>query len=121
MTRTSYQTGMDAESEALDFLQQQGLIFNARNVRFKGGEIDLVMQHKQTRVFVEVRYRKSNRYGSALESITISKQQRLIRSALLYNQRYPTSQPWRIDVISITAQTADSARSLEWLQSAISA
>lgn len=121
MTRTSYQTGMEAESEALRYLEQQGLNFQARNVRFKGGEIDLVMQDKQTRVFVEVRYRKSNRYGSALESITYSKQQRLIRAAFLYNQRYPTSQPWRIDVISITAKTADSARSIEWLQSAISA
>lgn len=120
MARTSYQTGMEAEDLALNHLQQQGLQLIARNVRFKGGELDLIMQSGNTRVFVEVRFRKSRHYGSALESITYSKQQRLIRSAILYNQRYPTHQPWRIDVVCLSPGPSPDTPSIEWLQSAIS-
>ncbi|OPX56122.1 putative endonuclease [Oceanospirillum multiglobuliferum] len=117
----SYQMGMEAENYALAYLEQQGLGFSARNVRFKGGELDLVMQHHDVRVFVEVRFRKSNRYGNAAESITSTKQQRLIRAALLYNQRFPTSQPWRIDVVTLTPTTKTGVLNVQWLESAITA
>ncbi|MAC47964.1 YraN family protein [Oceanospirillum beijerinckii] len=120
MTRTSYQTGMEAEDLALNYLQQQGLQLIARNVRFKGGELDLIMQSGNTRVFIEVRFRKSHYYGGALESITHRKQQRLIRSAMLYNQRFPTHQPWRIDVVCLSPGPSADSPSIEWLQSAIS-
>lgn len=117
----AYQIGMEAESQALAFLEQQGLQLIARNVRFKGGELDLVMQDHQSRIFVEVRLRKSNRYGNAAESITFTKQQRLIRAALLYNQRFPTSQPWRIDVVTLTPVIKTGLPDIQWLKSAITA
>lgn len=117
----AYQIGMEAESQALAFLEQQGLQLIARNVRFKGGELDLVMQDHQSRIFVEVRLRKNNRYGNAAESITFTKQQRLIRAALLYNQRFPTSQPWRIDVVTLTPVIKTGLPDIQWLKSAITA
>ena len=57
------------EQKARVYLETQGLKFIAANQTFKCGELDLVMTDGDTIVFVEVRQRKSNRFGSAVESI----------------------------------------------------
>jgi putative endonuclease len=44
------------------------------------GELDLVVRDGQTLVFVEVRYRASQRFGGAAASITRAKQARLIKA-----------------------------------------
>nr|WP_265475074.1 YraN family protein [Mergibacter septicus] len=75
------QQGAIFEQKARQYLEQQGLRFIAANQRFKKGELDLIMQEKQTLVFVEVRQRKHQHYGSAIESVTYNKQQRLINTA----------------------------------------
>ncbi|MCG8083044.1 MAG: YraN family protein, partial [Candidatus Thiodiazotropha taylori] len=64
------QQGEAAEQLAVDYLSRRGLKLVTRNFRCKVGEIDLIMREKRTLVFVEVRYRQSDDYGSALESIT---------------------------------------------------
>ena len=85
-----------AEERALDLLQEGGLKLLARNVRFRVGELDLVMQDHETIVFVEVRFRSPSRYGGAASSITAAKQQRLIRAA------EPAS---RFDVVTLDGAT----------------
>lgn len=67
-------------------LTRAGLTLVERNYRHKTGEIDLIMQDGDTLVFVEVRSRKKDDHGSAQESITPSKQQKVIRTAKLYLQ-----------------------------------
>ena len=47
--------GETAEQQACDYLKKQGLKLIARNFRCKQGELDLIMQDKQTLVIVEVR------------------------------------------------------------------
>jgi putative endonuclease len=56
--------GRATEQQACDYLLAQGLKLLARNVRSRGGEIDLVMQDGSSLVFVEVRYRRSKRYAN---------------------------------------------------------
>ena len=119
MKKTTQETGQNAELLAQYFLQEQGLIYIRRNVHFKTGEIDLVMQDKHCLVFIEVRYRQNKYYGSAAESITISKQKKLIRSALLYCQKYKVQSPWRIDVVAITPASLDQPLDINWIPSAI--
>ena len=46
-------TGLEAEQQAREHLQQAGLRLVAANVRYKVGEIDLIMRDGQTVVFVE--------------------------------------------------------------------
>ena len=102
MTKT---TGEQAEHLACDYLRQQGLILITQNYHCRRGEIDLIMQDQHTLVFVEVRYRKSARFGSALESIDQRKQAKIITTAedyLLQNQHDFSS--YRFDVIAITPQ-----------------
>lgn len=52
-------TGRRHEQFARRWLEQQGLTFVAQNVRFRRGEIDLIMRDSGTWVFTEVRYRRN--------------------------------------------------------------
>ncbi len=105
MTRTTTATGRSAEDRALIYLQQQGLQLVERNVRWRRGEIDLVMHDGATLVFVEVRQRASARFGSAAASITASKRARLWRSAQVFLARYRSPPPCRFDAVCIDGDT----------------
>lgn len=118
MGRTQ-QIGQAAELLAEAYLRDQGLTPVARNVHFKTGELDLVMQDASGLVFVEVRSRNSNRFGGAAASITAAKQRRLINSALLYCQRNGIDLPWRIDVIAITRLPGQPEPEIHWIPSAV--
>lgn len=101
--------GQQAEQIACDYLQQQGLQLITQNYHCRRGEIDLIMCDDDTLVFVEVRARRSNRFGSALESITADKQSRIIATAQQYLQQNRLQQNCRFDVIAVRIQTtADS-------------
>ena len=92
------------EQKARAYLETQGLKFIAANQTFKCGELDLVMTDGDTIVFVEVRQRKSNRFGSAVESIDYRKQQKWINAANIWlftkrNQSLDTAK-CRFDVVA---------------------
>lgn len=91
------------EQKARVFLESQGLSFVAANQHFKCGELDLIMKQEETLVFVEVRQRKSNRFGSAVESIDYRKQQKWQNAANMWlakhNQSLETAN-CRFDVIA---------------------
>ena len=92
------------EQKARAYLEMQGLKFIAANQTFKCGELDLVMADGDTVVFVEVRQRKSNRFGSAVESIDYRKQQKWINAANIWlftkrNQSLDTAK-CRFDVVA---------------------
>jgi putative endonuclease len=99
----STNTGNQAEELAKDYLRIQGLRLVERQYRSKVGEIDLIMQENQTLVFVEVRYRKTDEFGTPEETITLPKQRRLIRTALFYQQTHDFTENLlsRFDVIAI--------------------
>ena len=73
--------GRLGEDLAASFLHLVGLTLLERNLRVGQKEIDLLMRDGDCLVFVEVRLRRSRRYGSALESVTRRKVERL-RAAL---------------------------------------
>jgi len=101
--------GQQAEQVACDYLQQKGLQLITQNYHCRRGEIDLIMRDTDTLVFVEVRARRNDRFGSALESITANKQSRIIATAQQYLQQNRLQQNCRFDVIAVRIQTtADS-------------
>jgi len=120
---TSKQTGDAAEQAACTYLEKQGLKLLAQNYHGKFGELDLIMQHAGSIVFVEVRYRKKSRFGTPLESVTYQKQQKLIKTALYYLQQHPKWQnaSARFDVIGITAETDATSNKIQWIQNAFNA
>jgi len=73
-----------SEEQAKNYLLSRGYRLLAENYSVRGGELDLVVQAGEVIVFVEVRQRRSNRFGSAAESINAQKIARLRRAALHY-------------------------------------
>jgi putative endonuclease len=79
--------GNVGEKIAEKYLLKKGAKILARNYTIRGGEIDLIAEIGETIVFVEVKLRRSEKYGSVYESITPSKQRFLCRAAKTYLQQ----------------------------------
>ncbi len=73
-----------AEIIAKRYLLLKGYALLAENYSIRGGEIDLIMQDRETIVFIEVRQRAKETHGTAAESITPYKIQRLQKTALSF-------------------------------------
>lgn len=102
------QLGDAGEADALAFLAARGLRPLARNARFKGGELDLVMLEGDTLVFVEVRRRGRADFGDALDSVDARKARKLVLAARLYLQRQPrhAQRDCRFDVVAFDGDAA---------------
>jgi putative endonuclease len=73
------------------------------NYRCRLGEIDLIAKDGDTLVFVEVRSHKSLDFGTPAESVTLTKQQKLIRTARIYlSQKQLEDASCRFDVAEVT-------------------
>jgi len=110
------QLGQEAEDLALCYLQQQGLTLIERNYRSRYGEIDLIMRDQQHIVFVEVRFRSSQRYGGALSSVDIHKQRKLIKCAQQYIANTSSRLGFRFDVLAISPSSQQ--HDIQWLTNA---
>lgn len=96
------QTGQHGEDIAAHYFAETGYTLVARNWRCPIGELDLIVEKENTLVFVEVRTRRSSRYGSPEESITPAKQAKLVELAQTYlQQEQPAHPAWRIDVVAV--------------------
>jgi len=96
------QQGETAEDTAHHYLIRQGLKPLQRNFRCQQGELDLVMLDQNVLVIAEVRFRKSDRYGSAAESVTPAKQSRIIAATHVYLARHPQDRAIRFDVVALS-------------------
>lgn len=107
--------GLEYETRARDYLAARGLSLVTRNYRCRQGEIDLIMRQDDILVFVEVRYRASNGHGSALESVTTQKQNKIRMTARHYLARHQlneSKQACRFDVVAFDGEHC------EWLPNA---
>lgn len=106
------------EDHAIQYLTQRGLTLITRNYSKKTGEIDLIMDHDGTRVFVEVRFRRRSDYGPSIETIRVNKQLKIIKTALIYLQRNNLLDKvdCRIDVVAIDESNLSS---IEWFKNVI--
>jgi len=95
--------GRWGEKRSQRFLKRKGLKTLTRNFSCKTGEIDLIMvDTDRTIVFVEVRTRADETFGSAESSITSAKKARLIRTARYFLTTHDIDdRPFRFDVVTI--------------------
>lgn len=111
LTAPKQRQGEYFEQLACEFLQQQGLVLVCQNWHYKNmGELDLVMIDNQKQypkqpdclVIVEVRQRKTGQFGTADDSITKTKQKKLIKTTQAFLQCFPQYQDFdvRFDVVS---------------------
>ncbi len=95
--------GDRGEDLAAAALKKQGYKIVERNYITPLGEIDLVAKHKGVLVFIEVKTRKSERFGAPSEAVHPAKQARLRRLADYYlKQQRLGEKAVRFDVVAIT-------------------
>ena len=79
--------GHQGESAALSFLQTHGFTIIETNYRTKMAEIDIIAKDEDRICFIEVKTRRSIKKGLPRESVTRSKQKKIILGACLYLKR----------------------------------
>jgi putative endonuclease len=95
------ETGRAAEQKAANYLTEAGFRVIGRNWRTRWCEIDIIATKGPVLHIIEVKYRKSTRYGYAAEYISRDKSARLTRAALSWTQAHHYNGPYQIDVISV--------------------
>lgn len=110
------QIGSGYEEQAAEFLQRAGMQILHRNFRTRAGEIDLVARDGDCLVFVEVKYRRDSRMGTALEAVDLRKQGMIIKTARYYLLRfgYSADTPCRFDVVGITGDEITYVKDAFW-------
>lgn len=93
--------GAAGEVLAARFLRDKGYRILTTNYRCRLGEIDIIAEKAPYIAFVEVKTRSENALYTPKEAVTLQKQRRIIRTALLYLQHHPTELQPRFDVVEI--------------------
>lgn len=95
-------TGKDGEMAAEQFLKKCGYKIVERNYRTRSGEIDLIALDNKVIVFVEVKTRTQERYGTPAEAVDSRKQSRMIAASEHYlNAKQAFDASVRFDVVSV--------------------
>lgn len=98
-------TGALGEDFATEALRKKGYEILKRNFSNKFGEIDIIAKDKNVLVFVEVKTKKGEEFGSPEEMINPKKLWRIRNLANLYMGR--NDLPCRVDVVAIVLDQED--------------
>lgn len=99
-------SGDFGEDLAVKHLQGLGLKILERNYRIRGGEIDIIALDQRSKpatlVFIEVKTRSGNQFGTPLESINYFKLKALRKSLMFYKSSHPElPELLRIDAVTV--------------------
>ncbi len=112
--------GRLGERLAAQHLEKEGYVICQTNYRCPTGEVDIVALDGECLVFVEVRTRRSKRFGTPAESITAAKKQKLVEIAQTYLQEHESLEvDWRIDVASIQMSSRGKVQEFVLIRNAI--
>ena len=105
------------EEIAAKYLRDKGYKIIDKNFRKGYGEIDIIAIQGRTLVFIEVKTRTSNRFGTPFEQITPFKIRALERTALFYKKLHPNlPDGLRIDAVSIELDSFNNPSNIELIQ-----
>ncbi len=94
--------GIWGENRACSFLTAKGYRILTTRYRLKLGEIDIIAQDGNVIVFVEVKTRRNDRYGTPAEAVNYRKQRKIIRTASVYLEQFDLQErAVRFDVIEV--------------------
>jgi len=94
--------GAAGEAAAAAWYQARGYRVVERNWRCPEGELDLVLRRGRLLVVCEVKTRSSDRFGTAAEAVTATKQRKLRQVAAAYlAARSPRFAQLRFDVAAV--------------------
>lgn len=116
---SSSNKGQLTERYAEQYLSEQGLTLIERNFHSRQGEIDLIMLDGDTYVFIEVKYRKSKKFGGAISAVPASKQKKVKHCVTFYLHQSGLNEyntPCRVDVIALEGDIT--GPDVTWLKNA---
>ena len=100
--------GNYGEEEATKFLIKNKYKIIERNYSCKFGEIDIIAKDKNILVFVEVKSRTNDRYGTPATAINYYKKKNIIKTAQMYIQKNKLQNEFcRFDVVEVLLENAD--------------
>ena len=102
MINNRQQFGKESESLAVGMLKKKGYQILETNYMTKLGEIDIIAKDGKALVFIEVKARKTQRYGDPKFSITPHKQKKISMAALYYlKETGQMNTKARFDVVTV--------------------
>lgn len=130
MSKAKKGLGATGEALAAGALEAAGLTILDRNWHCAVGELDIIAQENAPNyatdgevvpwlVLVEVRTRRGDRFGSALQSVTPRKQAKLREVSEHYVKAIDWSGPWRIDVVGVQMDSSGKLLSVDHIRHAV--
>jgi uncharacterized protein (TIGR00252 family) len=118
--RSTGRVGRRGERAAAGYLEEHGYVVCEMNYRCQVGEMDIVALDRGCLAFVEVRTRRSGKFGSPAESITAAKQRKLVEVAQTYLQEHESGDiHWRIDVVCVQMSHRGAVTQISLIKSAV--
>ena len=114
---STIEVGKIGEDIAKEFLEKQGYKVIERNYRTKYAEIDLIAKNKKELVFVEVRTKIGENFGTPEETINKKKMRKLWFNATAYTAFKKWNGSFRIDAICIVLKPDHSIQRLNHFES----
>ena len=93
--------GNMGEDFAAEYLQKEGYTILERNYNTKYGEIDIIARKDRYVAFVEVKARAEDCLYAPREAVTLSKQKKICKAAILYKIKKGFDGQPRFDVFEI--------------------
>jgi len=114
------ETGDRGEKEAKAFLKKKGYRIRETNWRCREGEIDIVAEKSGCLVFVEVRTKTGDEFGSPGDSVNAAKKAKLVSTALSYlSSHRDAPEAWQIDFIGIKLDANGKPAKIEHIENAV--
>ena len=106
MEKYNLYMGDKGEDLASKYLKRRGYKILERQYRCQLGEIDIIASRKDFVVFVEVKTRFDNAYGTPASAVSYIKRKRIIQIASVYLERFPDKSA-RFDIIEVIGNMKD--------------
>ena len=108
MTKARLDFGKKGEKAAESFLKKQGYRILKRNFCARVGEIDLIAEHRDVLVFIEVKSRADHSFGHPSMAVTPAKQKKIAQTAEVFLMKHPVKgRQIRFDVVSVLPDPDD--------------
>jgi len=109
MRENKRKIGSEHEKTAVEYLIEHDYEIIEQNFYCRNGEIDIIAKNEGYLVFVEVKYRKSDKYGIPQEAVSLAKQKRIIDSSRYFCLKNKISPyyPVRYDIVAILGENIE--------------
>jgi putative endonuclease len=102
VSKENLYSGKRGEELAVDYLKKHGYKILARNYKNKLGEVDIIAKDQNTYCFIEVKTRKSEKFGLPSEAVSGLKQRQISKAALCFlKENRLLDRGARFDVVSV--------------------